>query len=333
MKTAITELFGIEHPIIQGGMHFVGFAELAAAVSNAGGLGIITGLTQKTPELLAKEIARCRDVTDKPFGVNLTFLPAFSAPPYPEYIAAIVEGGIKAVETAGRSPEAYMPALKAAGIKVIHKCTSVRHSLKAERIGCDAVSVDGFECGGHPGEDDIPNMILLPRAAEELKIPFVASGGMADGRSLVAALSLGAAGMNMGTRFIATKEAPVHQNVKNALVAATELDTRLIMRALRNTERVLKNANVDRLIEIEREKGAKLTIDDIHDQVAGVYPRIMLEGQMDAGAWSCGMVAGLIRDIPSCKELIDRIMNEAETIIRGRLMGFLDGTGATRKVA
>ncbi|UPJ60631.1 nitronate monooxygenase family protein [Bradyrhizobium sp. 192] len=333
MKTAITELFGIEHPIIQGGMHFVGFAELAAAVSNAGGLGIITGLTQKTPELLAKEIARCRDMTDKPFGVNLTFLPTFAAPPYPEYIAAIVEGGIKAVETAGRSPEQYMPALKAAGIKVIHKCTSVRHSLKAERIGCDAVSVDGFECGGHPGEDDIPNMILLPRAAEELKIPFVASGGMADGRSLVAALSLGAAGMNMGTRFIATKEAPVHQNVKNALVAATELDTRLIMRSLRNTERVLRNANVDRLIEIEREKGDTLKIDDIHDQVAGVYPRIMLEGQMDAGAWSCGMVAGLIHDIPSCKELVDRIMSEAEQIIRSRLMGFLDGPGAARKVA
>jgi nitronate monooxygenase len=333
VKTAITELFGIEHPIIQGGMHFVGFAELAAAVSNAGGLGIITGLTQKTPELLAKEIARCRDMTDKPFGVNLTFLPTFAAPPYPEYIAAIVEGGIKAVETAGRSPEQYMPALKAAGIKVIHKCTSVRHSLKAERIGCNAVSVDGFECGGHPGEDDIPNMILLPRAAEELKIPFVASGGMADGRSLVAALSLGAAGMNMGTRFIATREAPVHQNVKNALVAATELDTRLIMRALRNTERVLKNANVDRLLEIEREKGAKLSIDDIHDQVAGVYPKIMLDGQMDAGAWSCGMVAGLIHDIPSCKELVDRIMDEAEEIIRSRLMGFLDGTGAARKVA
>ena len=333
MKTAITELFGIEHPIIQGGMHFVGFAELAAAVSNAGGLGIITGLTQKTPELLAKEIARCRDMTDKPFGVNLTFLPAFSAPPYPEYIAAIVEGGIKAVETAGRSPEQYMPALKAAGIKVIHKCTSVRHSLKAERIGCDAVSVDGFECGGHPGEDDIPNMILLPRAADELKIPFVASGGMADGRSLVAALSLGASGMNMGTRFIATKEAPVHQNVKNALVAASELDTRLIMRSLRNTERVLKNANVDRLLEIERTKGDKLTITDIHDQVAGVYPKIMLEGQMDAGAWSCGMVAGLVHDIPSCKELVDRIMTEAEQIIRNRLIGFLDGTGATRKVA
>ena len=218
-----------------------------------------------------------------------------------------------------------MPALKAAGIKVIHKCTSVRHSLKAEKIGCDAVSVDGFECGGHPGEDDIPNMILLPRAAEELKIPFVASGGMADARSLVAALSMGAAGMNMGTRFIATKEAPVHHNVKKALVAATELDTRLVMRALRNTERVLKNKGVDRLLEIEREKGASLKIADIHEQVAGVYPKVMLDGEMDAGAWSCGMVVGLIHDIPTVKELIDRIMAEAEQIIRQRLTGFLDG--------
>src|ERR1043165_9389570 len=252
MKTAITELFSIQHPIIQGGMHYVGFAELASAVSNAGGLGIITGLTQKTPELLAKEIARCRDMTDQPFGVNLTFLPAFTPPPYPEYIAAIRDGGIKIVETAGRSPEQYMPALKAAGIKVIHKCTSVRHSLKAERIGCDAVSVDGFECGGHPGEDDIPNFILLPGAADEIRIPFVASGGMAAGRSLVAALALGADGMNMGTRFIATQEAPVHDNVKRAIVAASELDTRLVMRPLRNTERVLKNAAVDRLLEKER---------------------------------------------------------------------------------
>jgi len=325
VKTAITELFGIEHPIIQGGMHYVGFAELAAAVSNAGGLGLITGLTQKTPELLAKEIARCRDMTDKPFGVNLTFLPSFTAPPYPEYIAAIKEGGVKAVETAGRSPEEYMPALKAAGIKVIHKCTSVRHSLKAEKIGCDAVSVDGFECGGHPGEDDIPNMILLPRAADELRIPFVASGGMADARSLVAALSMGAAGMNMGTRFVATKEAPVHDNVKQALVKATELDTVLVMRALRNTERVLKNKGVKELIEIEREKGASLKIEDILDQVAGVYPKVMLEGDMDAGAWSCGMVVGLINDIPTVKELIDRIMEGAERIIRQRLTGFLDG--------
>ena len=334
MKTAITELFDIEHPIIQGGMHYVGFAELAAAVSNAGGLGIITGLTQRTPELLAREIARCHDLTDKPFGVNLTFLPAFTAPPYPEYIAAIREGGIRIVETAGRSPEQYMPALKAAGIKVIHKCTSVRHSLKAQQIGCDAVSVDGFECGGHPGEDDIPNMILLPRAAEELKIPFVASGGMADARSLVAALAMGAAGMNMGTRFIATKEAPVHDNVKNALVAASELDTKLIMRALRNTERVLKNAAVDKLLEVEREKGAKLQIADIHEEVAGVYPKVMIDGKMDAGAWSCGMVVGLIHDIPTVKELIDRIMIDAESIIRGRLMGLLGAEGkASLKVA
>src|ERR1700752_2856501 len=315
MKTAITELFGIEHPIIQGGMHYVGFAELAAAVSNAGGLGIITGLTQKTPELLAKEIAKCRDMTNKPFGVNLTFLPSFSAPPYPEYIAAIREGGVKVVETAGRSPEQYMPALKQAGIKVIHKCTSVRHSLKAEKIGRDAVSVDGFECGGHPGEDDIPNMILLPRAADELKIPFVASGGMADARSLVASLAMDAEGMNMGTRFIATRDAPVHENVKQAILQASELDTRLIMRPIRNTERVLKNAGVDKLLEIEREKGTKTTIQDIHDLVAGVYPRVMLEGDMDAGAWSCGMVAGLIYDIPTVKELIDRIMAQAEKLV------------------
>ncbi len=324
MRTAITELFGIEHPIIQGGMHYVGFAELAAAVSNAGGLGIITGLTQRTPEKLAKEIARCRDMTDKPFGVNLTFLPTFDAPPYPEYIAAIKEGGIKAVETAGRSPEQYMPALKEAGIKVIHKCTSVRHSLKAEKIGCDAVSVDGFECGGHPGEDDMPNMILLPRAADELKIPFVASGGMADARSLVAALAMGAAGMNMGTRFVATEEAPVHQNVKDAIVKASELDTRLVMRSLRNTERVLNNAGVERLMATERAKGDALVIGDIINEVAGVYPKVMVEGDMDAGAWSCGMVAGLINDIPTVKELIDRIMADAEAIIRHRLTGILD---------
>ena len=321
MKTRITELFGIEHPIIQGGMHYVGFAELAAAVSNAGGLGIITGLTQRTPELLANEIRRCREMTDQPVGVNLTFLPVLTAPDYPGYIRAIIEGGIKVVETAGNNPQKWLPALHDAGIKVIHKCTSVRHSLKAEAIGCDAVSVDGFECGGHPGEDDIPNFILLPRAAEELKIPFVASGGMADGRSLVAALSLGAEGMNMGTRFIATKEAPVHDNVKQAIVAASELDTRLVMRSLRNTERVLNNGAVERLLEKERTLGANLKFEDIIEQVAGVYPKIMLEGTMDAGAWSCGMVAGLIRDIPSVRELIDRIMAEADHIIRQRLMG------------
>jgi NAD(P)H-dependent flavin oxidoreductase YrpB (nitropropane dioxygenase family) len=324
MKTRITELFGIRHPIIQGGMHYVGFAELAAAVSNAGGLGLITGLTQRTPELLAKEIRRCREMTDQPFGVNLTFLPTLSSPPYPEYIAAIAEGGVRIVETAGRSPEAYMPALKNAGIKVIHKCTSVRHALKAEAIGCDAVSVDGFECGGHPGEDDLPNMILLPRAAEELRIPFVASGGMADARSLVAALALGAEGMNMGTRFVATKEAPVHQNVKDAIVAATELDTRLVMRGLRNTERVLTNSSVEKLIRIEKEKGDALKFEDIIEQVAGIYPRVMLEGEMDAGAWSCGMVVGLINDIPTVQELIDRIMEEAEQLIARRLAGFLE---------
>ena len=323
MKTRITEMFGIEHPIIQGGMHYVGFAELAAAVSNAGGLGIITGLTQRTPALLANEIRRCREMTDKPVGVNLTFLPVLTAPDYPGYIRAIIEGGIKVVETAGNNPQKWLPALQGAGIKVIHKCTSVRHSLKAEAIGCDAVSVDGFECGGHPGEDDIPNFILLPRAAEELKIPFVASGGMADGRSLVAALSLGAEGMNMGTRFIATKEAPVHDNVKQAIVAASELDTRLVMRSLRNTERVLNNGAVERLMEKERSLGANLKFEDIIEQVAGVYPRIMLEGAMDAGAWSCGMVAGLIRDIPSVRELIDRIMAQADGIIRQRLAGFV----------
>ncbi len=323
MKTKITELFGIEHPIIQGGMHFVGFAELASAVSNAGGLGMITGLTQRSPKDLANEIRRCREMTDKPFGVNLTFLPTVSSPDYPGYIQAIIDGGVKAVETAGNNPQKYLPALHAAGIKVIHKCTSVRHALKAESIGCDAVSVDGFECGGHPGEDDVPNFILLPRAADELKIPFVASGGMADGRSLAAALCLGAEGINMGTRFIATQEAPVHANVKQAIVAATELDTRLVMRPLRNTERVLRNAAVNRLLEKERALGATIQFDDIMEEVAGVYPRIMKDGTMDAGAWSCGMVAGLIHDVPTVKELIDRIMREAESIIAQRLRNML----------
>ena len=323
MKTRITELFGIEHPIIQGGMHYVGFAELAAAVSNAGGLGIITGLTQKTPDDLAREIKRCHEMTDKPFGVNLTFLPTVSAPDYPGYISAIIDGGIKIVETAGRNPQDHLPRLREAGVKIIHKCTSVRHSLKAESIGCDAVSVDGFECGGHPGEDDIPNMILLPRAAEELKIPFVASGGMADARSLVASLAMGADGMNMGTRFMVTKEAPIHENVKKAILEASELDTRLVMRPLRNTERVLKNGATDRLLEKEDRLGKDLKIDDIMDEVAGVYPKIMLDGEMDAGVWSCGMVAGLIHDIPTCQELIATIMTEAESLVRERLEGMV----------
>ena len=319
MKTRITEMFGIQHPIIQGGMHYVGFAEMAAAVSNAGGLGIITALTQKSAGDLANEIARCKDMTDKPIGVNLTFLPTLTPPDYPAYIQSVIDGGVKIVETAGRNPQEHLPRLKDAGIKVIHKCTSVRHSLKAQDIGCDAVSVDGFECGGHPGEDDIPNMILLPRAADELDIPFVSSGGMADARSLVASLAMGAEGMNMGTRFIATKEAPVHENVKQAIVAASELDTRLVMRPLRNTERVLTNTAVERLLAKEKELGANLKFEDIIEEVAGVYPKVMQDGDMDAGAWSCGMVAGLIHDIPTCKELIDRIMSEADAIIAKRL--------------
>lgn len=324
MKTKITELLGIEHPIVQGGMHFVGLAELAAAVSNAGGLGILTALTQPTAQALADEIRRCRELTDKPFGVNLTFLPVRTPPDYAGYVKAIIDGGVKVVETAGNNPQKWLPGLHEAGIKVIHKCTSVRHALKAEALGCDAVSVDGFECGGHPGEDDVPNFILLPRAADALSIPFLASGGMADGRSLVAALSLGAAGINMGTRFVATREAPVHPRVKEAIVQASELDTRLVMRPLRNTERVLRNAGVDRLLEKERQLGAEIRFEDIVDEVAGVYPRVMRDGDLDAGAWSCGMVAGLIHDVPSVAELIRRVMSEAEQIVRQRLSKMID---------
>lgn len=319
MKTKITEMLGIEYPIVQGGMHYVGFAELAAAVSNAGGLGTITALTQKSAPDLANEIAKCKDMTDKPFAVNLTFLPMLNPPDYPAYVQAVIDAGITVVETAGNNPVQFMPMLKDAGIKVIHKCTTVRHSLKAQSIGCDAVSVDGFECGGHPGEDDIPNMILLPRAADELEIPFIASGGMADGRSLAAALAMGAEGINMGTRFIATKEAPVHENVKNAIVAASELDTRLVMRPLRNTERVLTNEAVERLLAKEKELGDSIKFEDIAPEVAGVYPKVMQDGDMDAGAWSCGMVAGLIHDIPTVKELIDRTVAEAREIASSRL--------------
>jgi len=300
-------------------MHCVGLAPLAAAVSNAGGLGIITALTLPTPEKLSEEIRRCRELTDKPFGVNLTFLPSVKQPDYPGYVRAIIEGGVKAVETAGNNPEKVLPVLHEAGVKIIHKCTSIRHALKAERIGCDAISVDGFECGGHPGEDDVPNFILLPRAAQELKVPFIASGGMADGRSLVAALALGAEGINMGTRFLATREAPVHQNVKDAIVRASELDTRLVMRPLRNTERVLTNAAVERMLQKEREFGSSIQFKDIAEEVAGVYPRVMYNGEMDAGAWSCGMVAGLIDDIPSVADLVERIMSEADSIIQRRL--------------
>ena len=319
MKTRITEMLGVEYPIIQGGMHYVGFAELAAAVSNAGGFGIITGLTQGTPEKLKREIERCKEMTEKPFGVNLTFLPSLTPPDYPGLIQAIVDSNIRIVETAGYNPEKYLPPLKDAGIKVIHKCTSIRHSLKAQSIGCDAVSVDGFECGGHPGEDDIPNFILLPRAADELEIPFVASGGMADGRSLVASLAMGAEGINMGTRIIATKEAPVHENVKQALLNATELDTRLVMRPLRNTERVLNNVAVERLLKKEKSLGQDIDFAAIQDEVVGVYPEIMLNGKMDSGVWSCGLVTGLINDVPTVKELIDRIISQAKYLINQRL--------------
>lgn len=319
MKTRITEMLGVEYPIIQGGMHYVGFAELAAAVSNAGGFGIITGLTQGTPEKLKREIERCKEMTEKPFGVNLTFLPSLTPPDYPGLIQAIVDSNIRIVETAGYNPEKYLPPLKDAGIKVIHKCTSIRHSLKAQSIGCDAVSVDGFECGGHPGEDDIPNFILLPRAADELEIPFVASGGMADGRSLVASLAMGAEGINMGTRFIATKEAPVHENVKQALLNATELDTRLVMRPLRNTERVLNNMAVECLLKKEKSLGQDIDFAAIQDEVVGVYPEIMLNGKMDSGVWSCGLVTGLINDVPTVKELIDRIISQAKYLINQRL--------------
>lgn len=326
MQTRITKLFGIEHPIIQGGMHYVGLAELASAVSNAGGLGIITGLTQRTPDDLKREIDRCRALTDKPFGVNLTFLPAATPPDYNAYVKAIVDSGVKIVETAGNNPAPYLPALKDAGIKVIHKCTSVRHAVKAESVGCDAVSVDGFECAGHPGEDDVPNFILLPRAADKLSIPFAASGGMVDGRSLVAALALGADGINMGTRFVATQEAPVHQRIKDAIVSATERDTRLIMRPLLNTERVLNNAAVEQVLAKEAELGSDVSFDDIASLVTGVYSRVMKEGEVDAGPWSCGMVVGLINDVPSVRDLVNRIMQEAHTIINDRLGGLAAGT-------
>lgn len=323
MKTRVTELLGIEHPVVQGGMQWVGRAEMASAVSNAGGLGILTALTQPTPDELRKEIARCREMTDKPFGVNLTILPTIKPVPYEEYAQAIVDAGIKIVETAGRNPEPFLPMFKAADIKVIHKCTSIRHSLKAERIGCDMVSVDGFECAGHPGEDDVTNMILLPLAARRLKIPFLASGGLGDGRGLAAALAMGADGINMGTRFMVTKEAPIHEAVKQAMVEASELDTALIYRSLRNTARVFKNSIAEQVLEIEARPGAT-DFADIQPLVAGAKGRELFDsGELDKGIWSAGMVVGLIDDIPSCEELITRIVEEAESIINTRLAGML----------
>lgn len=324
MKTRITELLGIKYPIVQGGMMNVGYAELAAAVSNAGGLGIITGLTQPTPDDLRKEIARCRELTDKPFGVNLTILPTIKPVPYDEYARAICESGIKVVETAGRNPEPYMPLFREYGVKVVHKCTSVRHALKAESLGVAAVSVDGFECAGHPGEDDVPNLILLPAAAARLKIPMLASGGIGTGAQMAACLALGADGINMGTRFMATKEAPVHENVKRQIVAGSELDTALIFRSLRNTARVYKNSVAKKVLEIEAASGGNTDFNDIKELVAGVKGKEMLKsGDMEYGIFTSGMVQGLIDDIPTCKELIDRLVHDCRTIVRQRLEGML----------
>nr|WP_273475632.1 nitronate monooxygenase family protein [Spongiibacter nanhainus] len=324
MKTRVTEMLGIQHPIIQGGMMAVGLAELASAVSNAGGLGIITALTQPTPDDLRKEIARCKEMTDKPFGVNVTLLPTINPVPYDEYVQAIIEGGVKVVETAGRSPEAFMPAFNAAGVKVIHKCTSVRHALKAEAIGCAAASVDGFECAGHPGEDDIPNMVLLPCAAAKLSIPMIASGGIGNGQGLAAALALGAEAVNMGTRFVATKEAPVHQNVKDMMVQSSELDTALIFRTLKNTARIYKNSIAKQVLEIESKPG-DTDFTDLQPLVAGKRGRenVLEKGDTDDGVWTAGLVMGLIDDIPSCQELVERMVSEAEAIIGQRLAGML----------
>lgn len=324
IKTRITEMLGIEHPIVQGGMMNVGFAELAAAVSNAGGLGIITALSQPTPDDLRKEIARCQTMTSKPFGVNLTILPTIKPVPYDEYARAICESGVKVVETAGRNPEPYMPMFREYGVKVIHKCTSVRHALKAESLGVSAVSVDGLECAGHPGEDDVGNLVLLPAAAAKLKIPMLASGGIGTGTQLAACLALGADGINMGTRFLCTKEAPVHENMKKAIVAASELDTALIFRTLKNTARVYKNAVAKKVLEIEAKSGGNTDFNDLKDLVAGVKGKEALQtGDIDFGIWTAGQVQGLITDIPSCEELVNRLVSEAEATIRQRLMGML----------
>ena len=324
MKTRITELFGIEHPIIQGGMHFVGFAEMAAAVSEAGGLGIITGLTQPTPEALANEIRRCREMTRRPFGVNLTFLPSVTPRDYPGYVRAIIEGGVKIVETAGNNPQKWLPALKEAGIKVIHKCTSVRHSLKAESIGCDAVSVDGFECGGHPGEDDVPNFILLPRAAEELKIPFVASGGMADGRSLVAALSLGADGVLLGTRFLASAESPLHANFKQAILDSDGHDTLLSeipdLAAGLVWPGAMSRSRRNRFIE--RWAGREWALRQGRAEAHAALQAARRNGDADEAVLSMGQDAGLIHDILPAGEIVARIAQQAERILRERLPRF-----------
>ena len=318
LKTRIKDLFGIEHPVIQGGMKWVGYAELVSAVSNAGALGILTALTQPTPEDLVKEIQRTREMTDKPFGVNLTVLPTINPPPYEEYAQAIVGSGVKIVETAGRSPEPFMELFKEYDVKVIHKCTSVRHALKAHSVGVSAITIDGFECAGHPGEDDIPSLVLLPQAAEALDVPVAGCGGFSDAKSLVAALALGGEAIVMGTRFMATKEAGIHQNVKDKMTEADELSTNLMFRTMHNTARVFKNSVSDQVVEIESTGTA--TFEDIKDLVAGQRGRVVFEeGDLEHGIWSAGISVARVKDVPSCKEMVSRLVSDAENIIDGRL--------------
>jgi len=320
LKTRLTELLGIEHPIVQGGMQRVSRAELVAAVGNAGALGFLSALTQPTPEALAAEIERTRSMTDKPFGVNLTILPSRKPPPYEEYGKAIVDSGIKLVETAGYSPEPFMPMFNQAGIKVVHKCTAIKHAKKAQKVGCAAVSIDGFEAAGHPGEDDIGSLVLLPRAVDELDVPVIACGGFSDGRGLVAALALGAEAVSMGTRFLGTQEAPVHDNLKQKLIEASELDTQLIFRPFRNTARVFKNSVALEVAEIEKRPGAEFS--DVEELVAGERGEVVLDtGEMEHGIWWAGISSGLIYDIPTVAELVSRIVSDAETIINERLRG------------
>lgn len=318
LKTRITDLFGIEHPVIQGGMQWVGYAELVSAVSNAGALGILTALTQPTPEDLAKEINRTREMTDKPFGVNLTVLPTINPPPYEEYAQAIVGSGVKIVETAGRSPEPFMELFKEYDVKVIHKCTSVRHALKAQSVGVSAITIDGFECAGHPGEDDIPSLVLLPQAAEALDVPVAGCGGFSDAKSMVAALALGGEAIVMGTRFMATQEAGIHQNVKEKMTEADELSTNLMFRTMHNTARVFKNSISDQVVEIESTGSA--TFEDVKDLVAGQRGRVVFEeGDLEHGIWSAGISVARVKDVPTCKEMVARLISEAEEIIDGRL--------------
>ena len=326
LTTAFTETFGVRHPIVQGGMQWVGRAELVAAVANAGALGMLTALTQPTPDDLAREISRTRELTDQPFGVNLTILPTITPPPYDEYRNVIIDCGVKVVETAGSSPAPHLPHFHGAGIKVLHKCTSVRHAVKAQALGVDGISIDGFECAGHPGEDDVPGLVLIAAAAERISIPMIASGGFADGRGLVAALALGADGINMGTRFMCTEESPIHRNIKEAIVAASEVDTELIFRSLRNTARVARNSISREVVEILSSGGK---FEDVRHLVAGARGRAVFDsGDQEAGIWTAGTVQGLIRDVPTVGELVERIVAESEALIAGRLTGLLDPVSA-----